>query len=105
MPHAVEHCSAYFCCNHIGSGVLLVAKALVMVWPPAIACLLQGWTAMHRAAAKGHVAVVETVLLSGADLEARDKRVSSSSLYKRFKFLHYIPIVPMYKCSVSAQGH
>ena len=60
----------------IGNGVLLVAKALVMVWPPATVCLLQGGTALRLAAGEGRVAVVQTLLLSGADLEARDADVS-----------------------------
>lgn len=80
MPHVVQQCSAYFCCNHIENGVLLVAKAVVKLWPPATVCLSQG-TALHLAAAGSHVAVVQTLLLNAADLEARDIGVSCSSLY------------------------
>ena len=44
-----------------------------------IACLLQGDTALHAAAKAGHTAVVETMLLNGACIEARDNYVSNSS--------------------------
>ncbi len=81
MPYVVEHCSAYFCCNCLGNGVLLVAKSFAMVWPTAAVCLLQGQTALHFAAARGHVHVTETLLLNGADPEARDKEVRYGSLY------------------------
>jgi hypothetical protein len=67
--------------------VCSLAKAIVMPWKSAIACLLQGCTALHLAAAAGHVAVVETLLLNGADLEARGQDVSCGSLYKTFETL------------------
>jgi hypothetical protein len=54
-----------------------------------------GYTALHLAVTAGHAAVVETLLLSGADFEARINGVSCSSLYNRFEFLQRIPIVPM----------
>ncbi len=52
-----------------------------MVWPTAAVCLLQGHTALHFAAARGHVHVTETLLLNGADPEAREKEVRYGSLY------------------------
>ena len=94
MPHVTEHCSANFCCKHVGTGLLLVAKGTVTLWQPAIACPLQGSTALHQAAIAGHVAVVETLLLSGADSEARNTSVSRNSLY-RSESLPYIPTVTM----------
>ncbi len=81
MPHVVSQCTAYFCLNHTGNGVLIVFKTCMTLWHPAIACLLQGHTALHRAAVAGHVAVAETLLLSGVDLEAEDQDVSCGSLY------------------------
>ena len=80
MSHVVEHCSAYFSCSHIGNGVLLVAKAIVAFWQPAIVCLLQGSTALHLAAVAGHVAVLKTLLLNGADSKARDTKWVSYSI-------------------------
>ena len=56
--------------------MLLEAKATVALWRPAIACLLQGQTALHRAAEAGHVDVVETLLLNGVDPEFKDAVVS-----------------------------
>ena len=56
----------------LAMGVLLVAKAIVMLCQPVIACLLQGCTALYWAAGAGVVAVVETLLLNGADPKARD---------------------------------
>ena len=41
-----------------------------------IACLLQGRTALHQAVVSGHVAVVETLVLNGADIEAKCDEVS-----------------------------
>ncbi len=76
MPHEVKHCSEYCCFNHIGNGVLLVAKANVILWRPALVCLLQGNTAMHLAAYRGHIAVIETLLLNEADSEAKNVEVS-----------------------------
>ncbi len=58
---------------------LLTAEAIVTLWPPALTCLLQGRTALHLAATAGQVAVVETLLLDGANPEAREKWVSCSS--------------------------
>ena len=43
-----------------------------------------GSTALHHAAAWDHVAVVETLLLNGADLEAKDQTVSFVSLCQKF---------------------
>lgn len=83
MPHVVQQCSTYFDGDHIGNGELIVAKMFVMSQPPAIARLLQGHTALHRTAVRGHVAVVETLLRSGVDFEARDQDVSCGSLYSR----------------------
>ena len=42
-------------------------------------CLLQGRTALHWAAAQGHVDVVMSLLLNGADPEATNSYVSYSS--------------------------
>ena len=56
--------------------MLLVAKALGMVWQPATVCLLQRLTALHQAAIHGHVAVVEALVLNGADIEAKSNGVS-----------------------------
>lgn len=44
-----------------------------------MACVRQAQTALHLASRDGHTAVVETLLLNGADLEARDNHVGSSS--------------------------
>ncbi len=107
MPHVVESCSACFCCDHVGhvgDGVLLVANGFVSPWQPKSACLLQGRTALHWAAQEGHVAVVETLLLNSADLEARSKSVRCNSLYKTLESLQYTPIVPMSEC-LMPQGH
>ncbi len=101
MPRVVEHCSAHFGGIHVGNGVLLIAEAIVTLGQAAIVCLLQGSTALHQAAAWDHVAVVETLLLNGADLEARDHSVSFVSLYKNFESLQYKLIIPM-PCSTFA---
>lgn len=95
MPHVAEHCTTHFCGNHVGNGVRRIAEAVVTLWQPAIVYLLQGSTAMHQAAAWDHVAVVETLLLHGADLEARDESVSFASLYKNFESLQHKLIIPM----------
>ncbi len=79
MPHVVQHCSAYFCCNHVEQLCAPYGKSNCDAVAPAIACLLQGCTALHLAAGAGHVAVVETLLLNAADPEARDEFVSYSS--------------------------
>ncbi len=83
MPH-VEHCGTCFCWNHIGNVVLLVAKAFVKLWQLAVACLVTNmlweWTALHWAAYNGHTAVVETLLLSGSNLEARDNEALYNTL-------------------------
>ena len=60
-----------------------------------------GYTALHLAVTAGHAAVVETLLLNGADLEARDHSVSFVSLYKNFESLQYKLIIPM-PCSTFA---
>jgi len=95
MPHVVEHRTAHFCGNHVGNGVRRIAEAVVTLWQPAIVYLLQGSIAMHQAAAWDHVAVVETLLFHGADLEARDESVSFASLYKNFESLQHKLIIPM----------
>ncbi len=60
-----------------------MAKAVVTLWQPGIVCVcvcvLQGMTALHWAAVQGHVAVVETLMLNRADLEAENKTVSCGS--------------------------
>ncbi len=56
-----------------------MAKPLVTVWQPGIVCVLQGMTALHWAAVQGHAAVVETLMLNRADLEAENKTVRCSS--------------------------
>ena len=104
MPHVAEHCSANFCFNYIGRGVRLVVKAILLLWPPATVCLLQRRTALHRAAAAGHVAVVKTLLLSGADPGARSNSVSRNSSY-RFESCRIHPLYPCLICSMSVQGH
>lgn len=38
--------------------------------PPSTVALQQGWTALHYAALKGHVALVRILLHQGADIEA-----------------------------------
>ena len=100
MPHVVGHCSANFCFNYVGNGVRLVAKAILLLCKPVIACLLQGWTALHGAAAEGHVAVVKTLLLNGADPGARSNSVSCNSLY-RFESCRIYPLYPCLICSMS----
>ncbi len=50
-----------------------MAKAIAMLWQPGVVCLLQGITALHWAAVRGHAAVVETLMLNSADLEAENK--------------------------------
>ncbi len=69
-------------CSHTGNVVLPMAEAIATLCQPAVTCLLQRHTALHLAAMAGHVAVVETLLLNGADPEARDKHVRFGSLYK-----------------------
>jgi len=40
---------------------------------------LDGWTAMMYASYKGHLAVAKMLVVHGADLEARDNKVSSKT--------------------------
>ena len=101
IPNVVEHCSAQSCGNHVGNSVFRIAEAIVTLWQPAIVYLLQGGTPLHQAAAWDHVAVVETLLLHNADLEARDRSVSFVSLYKIFESIQYKLVIPT-SCSTLA---
>lgn len=69
------------CCYNVYDNGLPMAKAIVMLGQPGIACALQGITALHWAAVRGHAAVVETLMLNSTDREAENKNVSCGSCF------------------------
>ena len=77
-------------------------KQVLTLWQPAFACLLQGYTALQWAAEAGHVDVVETLLLNGADPEARNKYVSCTlSIDTAYIACEVLVLIDNFSCSNS----
>jgi Ankyrin repeat len=76
--------------------------------PSVPACFVQhGWTALHDAARRGYLPVVEVLLANGAAVESRDKvsAIGTKTVWKHDRDDLILPTHTKYVCSLAMCGY